>query len=45
VKARLAEVVAEIWVVIPEAYFDNLWRSMPNMVAAVFDAKGWYTRY
>jgi len=45
VKARLAEVLPEIWEGIPEAYFEKLQNSVPNRVAAVIDAKGWYTRY
>jgi len=43
VKARLPEVLPEIWENIQEAYFEKLWKSMPNRVAAVLDAKGWYT--
>jgi hypothetical protein len=45
VNARLADVLHEIWVEIPEAYLEKLWKSMPDRVAAVIDAKGWYTRY
>jgi transposase len=44
-KARLAEVLPYIWEEIPEASFQKLWKSMPDRVAAVIDAKGWYTRY
>jgi hypothetical protein len=45
VKSRLAEVLPEIWKEIPEPYFERLWKCMPNRVAVVIDAKGWYTRY
>jgi len=45
VKARLAEVLPEIWEEIPEAYFETLGKGMPDRVAAVIDGKGWYTRY
>ena len=45
VKARMAEVQPEIWEKILEVYFEKLWKSMPDRVAAVIDANGWYTRY
>ena len=45
VRARLAEVLPEAWEAIPESVFEALWRSMPDRVAAVIAAKGWYTRY
>jgi hypothetical protein len=45
VNARLAEVLHKIREEIPEAYFERLWKSMPDRVAAVIDAKGWYSRY
>lgn len=45
VKQRLAEVLPLVWDEIPEELFENLWRSMPRRVAAVIQAKGWYTRY
>jgi transposase len=45
VKQRLAKVLPEIWYEIPPEFFEKLWRSMPDRVAAVIDAKGWYTRY
>jgi hypothetical protein len=41
----LADVLPEIWEEITEAYFEKLWKSMPDRVAAVIDAMGWYTRY
>ena len=44
-KGRLAEVLPKIWEEIPESYFEKLWKSMPDWVASVIDAKGWYTRY
>jgi hypothetical protein len=45
VKKRLAEVLPLVWETISEEFFEKLWRSMPNRVAAVVEAKGWYTRY
>ena len=42
VHARLAEVLPEAWEAIPESIFES-WRSMPDRVAAVIVAKGWYT--
>ena len=45
VRARLVEVLPKVWDTLPEQLFDNLYRSMPDRVAAVIDAKGWYTRY
>lgn len=45
VRARLAAVLPEAWEAIPESVFESLWRSMPDRVAAVIAAKGWYTRY
>ena len=45
VRARLVEVLLKVWDSLPEQLFDNLYRSMPDRVAEVIDAKGWYTRY
>jgi hypothetical protein len=45
VKARWAEVHPEMLQEIPGAYIEKLWKSIPDRVAAVIDAKGWYTRY
>ena len=45
VRAQLVEVLPKVWDSLPEQLFDNLYRSMPDRVAAVIDAKGWYTRY
>lgn len=45
VKKRLAEVLPLVWETIPEEFFGKLSRSMPDRVAAVIAAKGWYTRY
>jgi len=45
VKARLAVVLPEIWEDIPDAYLETLWKSLPDGVAAVIDAKGWYRRH
>jgi DNA-directed RNA polymerase specialized sigma24 family protein len=45
VTARLGEVLPEIWEEVMEEYFEKLWKSLPDWVAAVNNAKGWYTRY
>ena len=45
VKKRLREVLPLVWETIPLEFFEKLWRSMPNRVAAVIEAKGWYTWY
>ena len=45
IRALLLEVLLKVWDSLPEQLFDNLYRSMPDRVAAVIDAKGWYTRY
>ena len=45
VRARLIEVLPKVWDSLPESLFEKLWQSMPDRVAAVIAAKGWYTRY
>ena len=46
VRARLAEVLLKIWRKgIAGEFLESLWKSMPRRVAAVTDAKGWYTKY
>lgn len=45
VTERLAEVLPLVWDTIPEEFFEKLWRSMPDRVAAVIEARGWYTKY
>ena len=30
---------------IEEEFLERLWESMPKRVAAVLDARGWYTKY
>ena len=45
IRARLVEVLPLVWVTTPYSFFEKLWRSMPSQIAAVIDAKGWYTRY
>jgi len=45
IRQRLAVVLPLVWATIPDSFFEKLWRSMPSRVAAVIDAKGWYTRY
>ena len=34
-----------VWEKIPPKQFEALWNSVPDGVQAVFEAKGWYTRY
>ena len=45
VKARLAEVLPLCWEKMPETLFETLWKSMPDRVQAIIEAKGWQTRY
>ena len=45
VKARLAEVLPLCWEKIPEMQFETLWKSMPDCVQEIIEAKGWQTRY
>lgn len=45
VKKRLAEVLPLVWDTTPEEFFEKPWRSMPDRVTAVIEAKGWYTKY
>ena len=45
VKARLAEVLPLCWEKIRETQFETLWKSMPERVQAITEAKGWQTRY
>jgi hypothetical protein len=45
IKERLAEVLPLVWDTIPEEFFEKLWRSMSDRVAAVIEARGWYTKY
>ena len=44
-KARLAEVLPLCWEKILETHFETLWKSMPDRVQAVIEAKGWQARY
>jgi transposase len=46
VRERLSEVLPEIWEKDIEGDFlERLWGSMPDRVAAVIAARGWYTKY
>ena len=45
VKRILAQVLPLVWETIPEEFFEKLWKSMPNRVAAVLEARGGYTKY
>ena len=45
IRDRLEEVLPLVWATIPEKFFESLWKSMPARVAAVIEAKGWYTKY
>ena len=44
-EARLAEVLPLCWEKILETQFEALWKTMPDRVQAVIEAKGWQTRY
>jgi transposase len=35
----------EEWYSIPKDQIDILYRSIPDRIAALLDAKGWYTKY
>jgi len=45
VKAHLTKVLPKIWEELPQSVFEKLWKSTPDRVQAVIDAKGWYTHY
>ena len=45
VKAKLREVLPQVWETIEPDYLNNLSRSMCTRVNAVITAKGWYTKY
>ena len=45
VRRKLAEILLLCWEKIPPKQFEALWRSMPDRVQAVIEAKGWYSRY
>lgn len=45
VRGRMAEVLPAVWDLLGPDVFEPLWQSMPDRVAAVIRAKGWYTRY
>ena len=41
----MAEVLPLCWEKILETQFETLWKSMPDRVQAVIEAKEWQTRY
>jgi hypothetical protein len=43
--ARLKVWIYEAWWLVPQSLIDILIRSMPNRVAALRKARGWYTKY
>ena len=46
VRTCLAEVLSKIWrKQIAGDFLESLWKSIPKRVAAVIEAKGWYTKY
>ena len=45
VKKRLAHVLPLVWETIPEEFFEKLWKSMSDRVAAVLEARGGNTKY
>ena len=45
VRERLHEVLPEIWVKdLEQDFLERLWESMPDRVAVVVGAGGWYTK-
>ena len=45
VRRSLAQVLLVGWETIPEDFFEKLWKSIPDRVAAVLEARGGYTMY
>jgi len=45
VKRRLTQVLPLVWETIPEEFFEKLWKSMPDRVAAVLEARRGYIKY
>ena len=45
VRAKLVEVLPEMWNLIPQELLRKLVESMPRRIKAVIAAKGWYTKY
>jgi len=45
VRRRLAHVLPLVWETILEEFFEKLWKSIPDRVAAVLEARGGYTKY
>jgi hypothetical protein len=46
VRKHLAVALNQVWTQDIEGDFlERLWESMPSRVAAVIDARGWYTKY
>ena len=43
VKIRFAEALPLCWEKIPEMQYEKLWKSMPDRLQAVVEAKGWQT--
>jgi hypothetical protein len=42
---RLKGWIREAWEAVPQELIDRLIHSMPNRLAALRKAKGWYTKY
>ena len=45
VKKRLAYILPLVWETIPEEFLEKLWKSMRDRVAAVLEAREYYTKY
>lgn len=45
IRAKLIEVLPEMWDLVPQELLRKLVESMPRRVKAVIAAKGWYTKY
>ena len=41
---KVQKQLAEVWESISNSFFEKLWCSMPDQVAAVIEAKGWKTK-
>jgi hypothetical protein len=42
---QLGSALRACWDMIPKAFFDALYESMPSRVRACYKAKGWHTTY
>jgi transposase len=45
IRSYLTKAIEQAWEKLGQDYFDRLIHSMPNRVAALLEANGWYTKY